>query len=130
MKSLKYTIYGGRAYPTELKSAHAGTLKYEFSDVASGTLRLADTLYPLSYGKCEVKLSGIKDGDYTPELITENIHVKLDKITVYAGTVSLACPEENLTRLATELVSLAKRQDAADEAISQLRNAVFGKKIF
>ncbi len=130
MKLFKYTLYGGRAYLTELERAHAKTLKYEFSDVGEGTLRLADTLYPLSYGRCEVKLSGIKDGSYTPELITASTHVKLDKITVCAGTVSLTCPEENFTRLAAELVSLAKRQDSADEDIAQLRNAVFGKKIF
>lgn len=130
MKLLQYTIYGGDTYLTGLEREHDKTLKYVFSDLESGTLRFNGSLYPLAHGKCEIKLTGIKDGNYTPELITGARRLTLDTLTVRASTAALCCPEKNLVRLSERLIELMKRQDSSDEAITQLRNAVFGKKIF
>lgn len=130
MKTLKYTLYKGRAYLCEVDMARGKSLAFEFSDSFCGALVINGVHYPVSMGKCEIKPSSLSDGNYTPELVGDGVHTVLDTLAIQSGTARIFHSEKVLADLWGELLEIKKTEDSLGKAITRLNDAVFGKKIF
>lgn len=130
MNVMKYTVYGGTAYLTELSCEGGNSLRIELRGTECGTVRIGKMLAKISHGVADIHLRELGDGLFAPELITAAGRIRLDTLSLRGGRVSLAAPNEIHTRLAVEVLTLRCKLDGLEPQIKRLTDAVFGATIF
>lgn len=128
--SLTYRIKGREAYLTAITRSGADTLEVHVENADGALMRIGDISVKMDNGVGRVKLSTLKEGVFTPEIIFKDMSVLLYPISHAFGEVSLALVDEVCATLGARAYDAECRIAELENEVNDLKNAVYGKAIF
>ena len=130
MREIKYTVTPRGAFLCEIDTKNDDTIAFRLDGEDDAILKIGENIYEISHGVCYICPEEIKDGIYTPELVTHLGSFKLDTFAVFFGVMKLRVGERELARASREILELSSKLELVEEQGRQLWDAVFGTKLF
>ena len=127
---IKYRIYEGKAYPTELVKLEDGSLQLEFDEVGGGNVMIGARVFPVKKGACTIPVRKLDEGEIVPRLVTDTFTVTLDRFKIHAGIAEPCDTYGAYARISAELVKLMIKFRALDETVSRMSELILKERIF
>ena len=130
MATIEYSKLYDEFLLTDHKKNRIGENEIYFVGEKDGTLYIQEKPFKLNGGRATVNASDLSDGLYTPILKTADASFICDKISVEAGVIKPVVNSEKRARYLTkQIICEHRRLMDAEEKISRLCDAVYGKSI-
>ena len=130
MKKITYILTSRDAYPTDVDTTLSKTLEFTFDGEEATHLKIGEKIFKISHGVCLVEADGLREGVYSPSVITEGGAIVLDTLTVKGGYIALTPGALEYSKICDSLYRARLRIRELEEDVRRILDAVFGRKLF
>lgn len=128
---IRYITSHGRAERIDFEYSEKDHLILSFDQHCTGAVLLDGKIFPLKDGEARIRLSALKDGEYTPRLESERGIFTAEGFTKRGKGISVADADEPLIRrLVERCYTLDRELDAIRKRLGELESICRGHNIF
>ncbi|MBR2342725.1 MAG: hypothetical protein IKA64_00555 [Clostridia bacterium] len=124
MTVLNYTVSDGYGEISSFVGG-GGRAVFKIDGAAGGVLHVGRLCAPIIDGRCEINLSKLPDGDYTPIISVKSRGIELEGIRKFGRELlPLPTSEKTLRRLISRVAKLEDRLGRAEAEIAALSEKI------
>lgn len=130
MTTIEYSEYKNEFLLTGYTADTSKSFRLCFLGVKNGTVHIGNNDFLIENGIATVKISLLKDGEYTPVLHSKDGSFPCDKIEIIAETAApKTCDSKRLIYLTKQFIEAHEKTSKLEKKLLELCDAVYGKSI-